>query len=148
MHNWHFFHFFKSRELNEMYVSIAIRAFALSLIGVFVPVYLYKIGYPLFSVFLFYAIQSFFQIIFSIPAAKFSSRYGIKHSMLISVPFLIVFFFLLYSIENVAIPLTLLALFGGISTSMFWVPYHIDLANFGNSIILFQRSSPTRGIFT
>src|SRR3990172_1971196 len=111
MHNstGHLFSFFKNRELNELYVSLAIRAFSLSLIGVFFPIYLYKIGYPLFS-----------------------SKYGIKHSILISIPFLIGFFFLLYSIGTYNVPLILLALFDGISTAMFWVPYHIDFAKFSS----------------
>ena len=126
----HFFHFFKNRELNEMYVSISIRSFALSLIGVFVPIYFYLIGYSLVSIFFFYMLQSLAQIIFSIPIAKISSKFGIKHLMGLSVPFLIVFFFLLYSIETFNWPLPLLSVFAGLSTAMFWLPYHIDFAKF------------------
>src|SRR3989344_9061838 len=116
-----FFSFFKSRELNELYASISIRAFSLSLIGVFVPIYFYLIGYPLISIFFFY-----------IPVAKISSRFGIKHSILFSIPSLIIFFFLLYSIEIFSWPLALLAVFSGLSTSMFWIPYHIEFAKFSD----------------
>src|SRR3989338_11575398 len=80
-----FFSFFKSRELNELYASISIRAFSLSLIGVFVPIYFYLIGYPLISIFFFYILHSLFHIVFSIPVAKISSRFGIKHSILFSI---------------------------------------------------------------
>lgn len=128
----HFFHFFKNRELNEMYVSISIRSFALSLIGVFVPIYFYLIGYSLVSIFFFYMLQSLAHIIFSIPIAKISSKFGIKHLMGLSVPFLIVFFFLLYSIETFNWPLPLLSVFAGLSTAMFWLPYHIDFAKFSD----------------
>ena len=127
-----FFSFFKSRELNELYASISIRAFSLSLIGVFVPIYFYLIGYPLISIFFFYILHSLFHIVFSIPVAKISSRFGIKHSILFSIPSLIIFFFLLYSIEIFSWPLALLAVFSGLSTSMFWIPYHIEFAKFSD----------------
>ena len=127
-----FFGFFKNRELNELYVSISIRAFAISLIGVFVPVYFYLIGYPLISIFFFYMLHSLAHIAFSVPVAKISSRFGIKHSILFSIPSLIIFFFLLYSIEIFSWPLALLAIFSGLSTSMFWIPYHIEFAKFSD----------------
>ena len=133
MHTFvNFFHFFRNRELNEMYVSISMRSFALSLIGVFVPIYFYLIGYSLTSIFFFYIMHSVVHIAFSIPIAKASSKFGIKHSMLLSIPFLITFFFLLHSIQIFNWPLPLLALFAGLSTSLFWVPYHIDFAKFSD----------------
>ncbi len=129
----HFFHFFKNRELNEMYVSLSIRSFALSLIGIFIPIFFYLKGYSLIAIFFFFIIQSVVHITFSVPAAEISSRFGIKHSMLLSVPFLIVFFFLLYSLDKFAWPLPVLAIFAGISTALFWIPYHIDFAKFTDS---------------
>jgi len=127
-----FFHFFKNRELNELYISIAIRSFALSLVGIFVPIYLYKQGYSFASIFLFYAFWSLVHALFSIPSAKISSKLGAKRSMLISIPFLIIFLLLLYSLEDFNWPIFLLAVFVGISTSLFWVSYHIDFAKFSN----------------
>lgn len=127
-----FLHFFRNRELNELYMSIAIRAFAVSLIGVFIPIYFYKQGHSFFSIFLFYAIWSLTHMLFSMPSAKISSKLGLKHSMLLSVPFLILFFFLLYSLENFHWPLPLLSVLIGISTSLFWLSYHIDFAKFSS----------------
>jgi len=128
----HFFHFFKNRELNEIYVSIAVRAFSLSLIGVFVPIYFYLIGYPLVSIFFFYILQSLACIVFSILVAKISSKFGTKHSMLFSIPSLIIFFFLLYTLETFGWPLYLLAIFAALSASMFWIPYHIEFSKFSD----------------
>lgn len=127
-----FLHFFRNRELNEMYISLAIRSFALSMIGVFIPIYLYVSGYPLMTIFFFYLVQSLAHIVFSIPAAKISSRFGIKHSMLLSIPFLILFFFLLYSLSTFNWPLPVLSITAGFSTALFWVPYHIDFAKFSD----------------
>ncbi len=126
----HFFHFFKNRELNEMYLSISIRAFAISLIGVFIPIFFYSRGYSLPTIFLFYAVQSFFHILFSVPSAKISSRYGIKHSILLSIPPLIILLMLLYSFDVYSWPLYFLSFFAGMSTALFWIPYHVDFAKF------------------
>lgn len=128
----HLFPFFKNRELSEIYISIAIRAFALSLIGVFVPIFFYLKGYSLISIFFFYIIHSVANIAFSIPVAKMSSKFGIKHCILISVPCLIVFFFLLYSLEIFNWPLWLLAVSAALSTAMFWIPHHIEFAKFSD----------------
>jgi len=126
------FHFLKNRELNELYISIAIRAFAVSLIGVFIPIYFYQQGYSFFSIFLFYAFWSLTHLLFSLPSAKISSKLGLKHSILLSIPFLILFFFFLYTLENFNWPLPILSIFIGLSTSLFWLSYHIDFAKFSS----------------
>lgn len=133
MHSHHLFlHFLKNRELNELYLSISIRAFALSLIGIFVPIYLYQMGYTLVSIFTFYLFWSLFHVILTIPATKVSARIGLKHSMLVSIPFLIVFFMLLYTLETSRWPLQLLSFFISVNTVLFWMSYHTDFARFSD----------------
>jgi len=54
MHEHHnFLHFLKNRELNELYATMAIKSFSISLIGIFIPIYLLNLGYTLQSVFSF-----------------------------------------------------------------------------------------------
>lgn len=124
----HFFYFLKNRELSELYASIAIRAFAFALAGIFIPVYLYQMGYSFTSIFLFYGILGIITSLLSVASVKIFSRVGLKHCMLISMPFLLVFFILLYTIETNMWPLPVLSLFYGISAPLFWVPYHIDFS--------------------
>lgn len=130
MHHYYFFHFFKNRELNELYLSIAIKSFSLALIGIFVPIYLYQLGHSFSLIFLFYAIASLTHAILSIPAAKISVRFGIKHTILFSTPFLIFFLFLLYSLESFNWPLPFLAIIFGIYGSLYWTGYHVDFSKF------------------
>jgi len=126
------FHFLKNRELNELYLSISIKAFAVSLIGVFIPVYFYQQGYTFFSIFLFYALWSLTHLLFSMPSALISSKLGLKRSISLSIPFLILFFFFLYTLKNFNWPLPLLSILIGLSTSLFWLSYHIDFAKFSD----------------
>jgi len=128
----HFFHFFRNRELNELYMSIAIRAFALALAGVFIPVYLYQLGYSFTTIFLFYGILGLITAFFSLVSVKVFSKVGLKHCMLISIPFLIILFALLYTLKTFRWNPLLLSLVYGIHAAFFWVPYHIDFAKFSN----------------
>ena len=128
----HLFHFMKNKELTELYATIALRSFAIALSGVFIPIYLYQLGYPLASIFLFFGLAALFNLVSLFPTAKLSARWGLKHSILFSVPFLLVFFLLLFSLEQIRWPLALLAFFGGIQGSLFWFPYHTEFSKFSN----------------
>ena len=83
----HHLNFLKNRELNELYISVAVKSFAVSMISIFIPIFLIKdLNYSLTSVLIFFAILSATHAIFVIPAAKIASKYGFKHSILYSVP--------------------------------------------------------------
>lgn len=124
------FHFFRNRELNEIYASVSIKSFALSMISVFIPIYLLKLNYSLTSVFLFYVILNLTHALFIIPAAKIASKFGFKHSILFSVPLLVTFFILFFTLSIYNWPLYLLAIIFGLSNSLFWIGYHVDFSKF------------------
>jgi MFS family permease len=131
VHHHHYFNFLKNRELNELYLTVGIRAFAISLIGIFIPIYLYQLGYSFQSIFLFYLFYSLFHALFSfLFAGKIAGRYGVKHTIFFSMPLHIIFFTLLYTLDRFVWPLALIAFFFAISTSLFWVSYHIDFSKF------------------
>jgi len=129
MHShYHLLYFLRNRELKELYASVAIRAFAFALTGVFIPVYLYQLGYSFTTIFFFYGVLGLITAVFSLISAKVFSKIGLKHCMLISIPFLIILFALLYTLENFRWPMVFLSLSYGIHMAFFWVPYHIDFA--------------------
>ncbi|RMF54508.1 MFS transporter [Candidatus Woesearchaeota archaeon] len=130
MHNHHFFSFLKNRELDELYLSIAIRSFALSMISVFIPLYLLSLDYGLNKVFYFYIVMEVFWIISVFPAAKLASRFGFKHSILFSVPLLIVGYVLLFSLKAFPKSFFIIPALLGINFAMFWIGYHVDFAKF------------------
>lgn len=131
MHShYSFLKFLGQSELSELYASIAIRAFALSLVGIFIPIYLYQIGYSFATIFLFFALCALWNFVFLVPAAKLACRIGLKHSILLSMPFLIGFFLMLFSIQNYGWSLYLISALFGIYASLFWVSYHTDFSRF------------------
>ncbi len=125
-----FFHYLFNRELNELYVSIAIRSFALSLIGLFVPIYLYKIGFSLSYIALFYLILFGVFTLFAFPTAKLCSKIGIKHTMLISIPLTIAGYLLLNLVPTYGWLFWLVPILFGICVITFWLGFHIDFSRF------------------
>jgi len=96
--SWRFFSMirdmslFRNKELNHFYLSVAIMSFGEALINIFVPIYLYKLGYPVYAIIFFYFLVSLSFVIFSYWGAEIVSRIGIKHAILWSTPFLVLYY--------------------------------------------------------
>lgn len=125
-------YFLKNRELNELYISVAVKSFALSMISIFIPIFLLKLNYSFVNVLIFYAILNATHALFVIPATKISSKYGFKHSILYSTPILVIFYLALYTLKQFNWPIYLLAVIFGISNSLFWMGYHVDFSKFSD----------------
>ena len=132
MHIHHSLYFLKNRELDEIYLSIAIRSFAISSIDIFIPIFLLKLGYSIAEVLMFFAIVNITHALFVFPSIKISVKYGFKHSILFSIPLLILFYMLLFMVKLWNLPLYLLAILFGVSNSLFWMGYHVDFSFFSN----------------
>ncbi|MCW8966652.1 MAG: MFS transporter [Candidatus Pacearchaeota archaeon] len=101
---------FNNHNLNKLYLSEAFRNFSISMISIFVPIYLIIIGYNIYQVALFFLLNAILCVIISIPIGKFGARFGFKYLILISMPFQILFFALLFSLEDASTPLYLLVI--------------------------------------
>lgn len=111
---------------------MAIRLFAVSMISIFIPLYLLQLNFSLASVFAYYAVMNAVHAIAVIPAAKMASFFGFKHAILFSIPFVVTFFALLYTIELYHWHLFILAFFVGINRAFFWIGYHTDFSQFSD----------------
>lgn len=128
MHHEHHFwwRFFPHKELTQVYVSIALRSFALSLISLFVPLYLYReIGLGLEQTLYFFIFYAVVLAASSPLAAKFAARFGLKHSVLISVPFYLAFILLLYLLPEIKTPTYIISGLMGISIAFYWMGMHL-----------------------
>jgi len=125
-------HFLANRELNELYASIAIRHFALSMISIFIPIFLLKIGFTITQTLAFYTIITITHAFFSLPVAKIAGKYGFKHLIIFSIPLRLIFYSLLYTLEHSPLFFFILPLIIGIERSLFWTGYHVDFAKFSD----------------
>lgn len=110
------------KELKEIYISVAIRAFAFSIVSVFVPLYLMKIGHSFNEAIIFLAIF-YGSLIFISPLAGYlSTKIGIKHVAILGPILTIIYLILLFSLEKISIPLNIIAVIGALGIGFYWVP--------------------------
>ncbi|MBR9683533.1 MFS transporter, partial [Candidatus Woesearchaeota archaeon] len=133
-HHEHFWwKYIPKKEMTEIYISIAIRAFAFSLLSLFVPLYLYsELGYSLNATLGFFLVYSVVFAVMTPIAAKIMARIGVKHTMLLSVPMYITYFMLLYGLKSYPIPLYLVSVFFGLGHALFWIAFHIEFTKFSD----------------
>ncbi len=130
-HHFHLIHFTLNKQLSEMYLFIFISSLAFSMIGIFIPLYLLsELQYSFINVLLFYILYFFIFAIFAPFSAKLCSKIGFKHTILLSMPLLIGFFGLLYSIKTHANLFYLAAIIFGVSRSLYWLPFHSNFTKF------------------
>lgn len=84
--------FFQNKALNELYISIFIMNLADSLISIFVPIYLYSFHYSIAQIILFFLIANIGSVVLAVPAAKIVGKVGPVMAMLISTPWLIIYY--------------------------------------------------------
>lgn len=136
MHLLHSLHIHRitqlKEELNEIYINLMLRSFALSLTGVFVPVYLLNLGFPLIDVFKYLIILYLAWAVMSPLTARISSKLGVKHTIALSIPLLVSYFVILYFLDSILgayrFAIYLIGLLLGAQAAMYWLPLNVDFA--------------------
>lgn len=118
-------------QVKELYSSIAIRQFAVSMIAIFEPIYLYRLYGSLQSVLLFYT-ALYIIYFFMIPVGgKLAARYGFEHCISMSVVFTVAYYLTLSGLGSHP-QLIYLALILTVSDKTLQrVSYHANLARYG-----------------
>ncbi len=81
-------------------------------------------NYTLAQTLSFFIVYSVVFASFTPLAAKFSEKFGLKHSVLLSVPFYLSYIFLLYFLPVLKTPLFLIGSLLGIALAFFWMGIH------------------------
>jgi MFS family permease len=91
---------FASEEVNEVYLTQALRAFSFALIGIYVPLHLYELGFSLQITGLLFASYGFMRAAFTPVTVWLVSLYGPKHIMSVSQILSVGFLLLLTMVET------------------------------------------------
>lgn len=124
----HHFRFFGNREVNALYVSLALLEFGEGLISLFVPIYLWQLGMPFWQIIFFYFLISLFFTILSLvslPALKLLSD---KMMMFLSIPLVIIYFLGLGYLDQWQWFFYVLPLAHAANIFLFNVGYHINFS--------------------
>lgn len=118
-------------DMNLMYISTFLTGLAAGLISIFVPIYLYSLKYSIIEIILFYFLTSFYFVLFSVVGVKVVSKIGVKHSLLLSTPFTICFYFgLNYLITDF---FYLIPIFSALGTILYNFGYHLNFIEHAKS---------------
>ncbi|MFT7615333.1 MAG: MFS family permease [Candidatus Woesearchaeota archaeon] len=129
----HHMHYFKNTPITRMYISNALRSFSLSLFGIFIPLILINLEYSIQEVFYFYFIVVLGGILGHVFAVPLIRKFGIKHTMLMSIPFVILFNLGMYTLVQYQWPIGILAAVHSLSIPLYWLPFHIEFSAHADS---------------
>lgn len=131
----------------------AIYGLAGSFVGIFIPIYLLEKNLDPGNVFGFYFVYTFGVLIFFFLANGVVKGMGLKKTVLVGYPFLFLYFFLLYTLNQYGTPLWILALVNALQASLYWFPLHMWLAGtsrekeMGSNLAKFFSASQMLGLF-
>ena len=115
-------------ELNEIFAVMSLRSFVSSMISIFVPIYMYSLGFSLADIFLFHIYMFIAEFLFEYVATYTVSKFGPKHAIALSLPFFITHLWMLSTLQTYGWPLWLVGVLGGISLALYWQGYHYDFS--------------------
>ncbi len=116
------------REVKELYFSVAILDFAVAAVSLFEPIYLWKIGFGIPEILLFY-LSVYTLYFFILPlGAKIAQGKGFEHSILYSSPFLILYYLSLFAIPFSPWFIGVAVISFAIQKALYWPGYHGDFA--------------------
>jgi MFS family permease len=122
---------FLKREIGEFYITVSIQTFALSMISLFEPIYLFKLGFSIPQILLFF-ISVYLIFFFIIPlSGKIINYFGFEHSIFLSIPFCILYFLSLYLISFYSFFIFIAPVFLVIYKMLYWPSYHANFAKYG-----------------
>ncbi|QQG42446.1 MAG: hypothetical protein HYW15_02970 [Candidatus Giovannonibacteria bacterium] len=122
------FRFFGNREVNALNVSLALMNFGEGLISLFVPIYLWQLGTPIWKIIFFYFLISFFFAALSFTFLPLLKILSDKIMMFLSIPLVILYFLGLGYLNEWAWLFYALPLAHAANILLFNVGYHLDFS--------------------
>lgn len=124
----HFWRTINFNQLSEIYVTQLLRSFATGMVGIFVPIYLYKIGYLIPQICFMFLIWFAIRPVWAYCSARIIARLGPKHGMAIGVMGQVVYLFFVLTIETMHWPLWWLGVIGSFCYGIYMMAFFIDFS--------------------
>lgn len=120
-------HFSSQKEINHMYAHITIGHIGIALVGIFIPIYFYTIGYTIQQILLFELLYAIWYIALTPVAIEFIKATCINKAFMLSVPFRILFFLLLVYIKEFSILFYILPILLALRFTIFNLAFHFNM---------------------
>jgi len=130
------------QEIRELYASVAFADMASALAVLFEPIILYKvIGLDILQILMFMAALYALQVMLLPLGAKIASRFGYMHTIFLSIPFMALYWLLLYGAHFEFNLLYFAPIAYAIEKTLFWPAFHASAARYIDSK---NRTGPSR----
>jgi len=127
----HYFAPHPSHEVRELFVSRAILDFAIGTVSFFEPIFLFRSGFSVPQILLFYAaIYALYLVLLPIGGRICRSR-GNEHTMLLASPFLIMYYLCFYGTTYHAAFIAAAVVAAVLYKILYWPGYHANFAAWG-----------------
>lgn len=117
---------FKNKEVDSLYFFNAMGQFAQGLISVFIPIYLFNLGFPIWQIILFYFLRSAYYLTLGTSLLPVMKVLSDKILMVLSIPPLVLFFMGLNYINGLSALFFILPALAAINMLFMFIPYHLD----------------------
>lgn len=122
-----------SRQIRELFLSVSLANFAVSMVALFEPIYLYNLGFSIATILYFYG-GVYVLYLIAIPiGAKFARRFGYEKAILLGSPFWAVYYCALFLIPQNPTFVYIAIVAFALQKTFYWPGYHADFARFGRS---------------
>ncbi|OGL30709.1 hypothetical protein A3F37_03765 [Candidatus Saccharibacteria bacterium RIFCSPHIGHO2_12_FULL_41_12] len=114
-------------DLDEMYVSASLRSFAIGLVGIFIPIFLYKQGWSLTNILFFFMLFFMYSLLAGKYFGEYATKNGAKHLMALSFAFSFAALAFLSIDQSILTVFCIVAPLYAAAESAYWLSNHIIL---------------------
>lgn len=143
----------KLTDFQRIIVMNTLAGIGMSLVGIFIPIYLLQAGFPLTTVILWLAIHHGTLLVGAFLSVYVSNIIGLVRCWYIRVILLLALFVGLYILPDNHSILLFLGIISGLESAFFWIPYNIltvrktDHETMGSSLAKLSNISTVVGLF-
>lgn len=121
----HHYHAVRLGGLAKINAIHSLRSIAEGVSSIFIPLFLLSQGYSLTSVLGYLCLFSAFWLVTQFAGAWIVKKAGIRNTIVLSIFSNIIQYILLFSLATYNVPLYLVAFFGGLAVTLYWLPFRM-----------------------
>lgn len=119
------------KQVKELFISVWVENFAMTLLTLFVPVFLWTLSYPIWMIG-YYFLITYVAYFFALPlAGKLAAKIGYAHTIAFSMPLNVLFYLSLYAVTFWWPMFYVSAILYALAKTFYYVPYYADLSKYG-----------------
>ena len=130
----HYFAPHPSREVKELFISRTIMDFAVGAATLFEPLFLYKIGFTIPDILIFFGVMYIFYALLLPIGGRLCHRHGNEHTMLFSSPFLVIYYLALLATAYNRYYAVVAILALATQKILYWPGYHANFAAWSSRV--------------